>query len=248
LSGGLNQITIIWCDEDLLVIDKPAGMLALPDGYDPSLPHVKSVLLPRYGQLWIVHRLDRDTSGLMVLARNAASHKDLNTQFQERTVKKIYKALVIGNPEWEQKRLDKPLKLNVGRRHRTRIDLENGKHSATMITVRERFEDYCLVDAVPETGRRHQIRVHLAGEGYPIACDSLYGDQKALLRSEISSQSQADSASSDVLLTRIALHSSSINLDHPGNRQRCEFESKLPSDLELTLEILRDNILDLTGK
>jgi RluA family pseudouridine synthase len=248
MKGGLDQITIIWCDEDLLVIDKPAGMLALPDGYDPALPHVKSVLLPSYGPLWIVHRLDRDTSGLMVLARNAAAHKDLNTQFQERTVKKIYRALVIGNPEWEQKRVEKPLKLNIGRRHRTRIDLENGKHSATIITVRERFDGYCLVDAVPETGRRHQIRVHLAGEGYPIACDSLYGNQKVMLRSDIGQRSQADSTSRDILLARTALHSSSINLDHPGDRQRCQFESQLPIDLELTLEILRDNIPDLPGK
>jgi RluA family pseudouridine synthase len=248
MSGDLNQIAIIWCDEDLLVIDKPAGMLALPDGYDPSLPHVKSVLSPRYGPLWIVHRLDRETSGLMVLARNAASHKDLNTQFQERRVKKIYTAIIIGNPVWKQKRLDKPLTLNVGRRHRTRIDLENGKHSETLITVRERLKYYCLVDAEPETGRRHQIRAHLAGEGYPIVCDSLYGKQKALLRSDISSRYQAGSSTNDTLLARTALHSSSITLDHPGSQQRCKFESKISSDLELTLEFLRDSIPDLRGK
>ncbi|MCK4727185.1 MAG: RNA pseudouridine synthase, partial [Anaerolineales bacterium] len=132
----LTHIPILWSDKDLLVIDKPAGMLALPDGYDPSVPHVKSVLSPEHGPLWIVHRLDRFTSGVMVLARNAEAHQQLNTQFQDRKVKKTYRALVLGSPEWDRKLVELPLRINTGRLHRTVVDLSKGKPSATQFTVR----------------------------------------------------------------------------------------------------------------
>jgi len=236
LQVELTQISIIWGDKDLLVIDKPAGMLALPDGYDPALPHVKSLLSPRYGPLWIVHRLDRFTSGVMVLARNAEAHQRLNTQFQERKVKKKYSALVLGNPEWDRKIVALPLKINAGRRHRTVIDLINGKPSVTQFVVCERFKDYCLIEAVPETGRRHQIRAHLLSEGYPVACDSLYGNQIEIQRSELDPQWQPG----DPVLKRPGLHARSIELVHPLDDQMSVFESPLASDLELTLKIMRN--------
>ncbi len=235
----MNQIAVIWSDEHLLVIDKPAGMLAVQDGYDPELPHIRSVLETSFGQLWVVHRLDKDTSGVMLLARSAAAHRDLNAQFQDRLVKKRYTAIISGNPDWDRKIIEKPLRANVGHRHRTIVDQKAGKPCVTVVKVLERFFDYCLVEAAPETGRRHQIRAHLAGEGYPIVCDGLYGIQEQLLRSNVDRQPQSESVGGEILIARVALHASSIEIDLPQIGSRRKFESRLPGDFERVLEMMR---------
>jgi RluA family pseudouridine synthase len=214
-------------------------MLAVQDGYDPELPHIRSVLETSFGPLWVVHRLDKDTSGVMLLARSAAAHRDLNTQFQDRSVKKSYNAIIIGNPDWDQKRIVKPLRVNVGHRHRTIVDLEGGKPCVTGVKVIERFVGYCLVEAAPETGRRHQIRAHLAGEGYPIVCDGLYGNQEQLLRSNIDRQPRSESVGDEILIARIALHASSIEIDLPQIGSRRKFESQFPVDFERALVMMR---------
>jgi len=235
----LTHIPVIWSDKDLLVIDKPAGILSLPDGYDPSLPHLKSILSPIHGPLWIVHRLDRYTSGVMVLARGLEAHQKLNIQFQERKVKKAYRALVLGNPEWDQKSIELPLRVNTGRRHRTVVDLDRGKPSATHFSVHERFKDYSLIEAIPETGRRHQIRAHLSNEGYPVVCDRLYGNQREIRRSEIDAHFHPGMEPGGPVLTRAGLHARSIGFIHPIDGQKTNFKSPLASDMQLMLNILR---------
>src|SRR5512136_520643 len=101
-------VPILYIDDVLLVIDKPAGLPSLPDGYNPATPHVRSLLEPIFGRVWFVHRLDRDTSGVLLLARSAAAHRILNTQFDQRQVKKVYHALVYGSPDWVAKTVDLP--------------------------------------------------------------------------------------------------------------------------------------------
>ena len=100
---------LLYEDDHILIINKPSGLLTLPHGYDPTLPHLKSILEPTYGRLWIAHRLDRETSGIIALARSKAAHRHLNTQFQARKVDKIYHALVVGTPPWDEKRVEIPL-------------------------------------------------------------------------------------------------------------------------------------------
>ena len=231
----MTDIPILWSDQDLLVINKPAGMLSLPDGYDPSLPHVKSVLSPIYGDLWIVHRLDRETSGVMVLAYNADAHQGLNTQFQNRVVKKVYLALVLGCPDWDQKIVQLPLRTNVGRRHRTIVDRDEGKQSETRFDVLERFMDFCMIEARPGTGRRHQIRAHLSSEGYPIAFDSLYGPRQT----DFAVHFQGEINPGEPVMERTALHASSIEFTHPGSGQSCHIEAPLARDMHLALRLLR---------
>lgn len=232
-------VPVLWCDEYILVIDKPAGLLSTPDGYDPAAPHVKAVLAPHYQPLWIVHRLDRFTSRVMVLARSTSAHRQLNTQFQERQIKKAYLALVVGHPTWERIVVDQPLCENVGRRHRTVVDMQNGKPSVTRLEVLERFDSYCLIEASPETGRRHQIRAHLSAEGFPIAGDSLYGSKLETFRSDITHNFPDDLQSGEFLLNRPALHARSIEFEHPITHKRALFETPYPRDTMLMFDTLR---------
>ncbi len=216
------EVPVIWRDESLLVVNKPPGLLTLPDGYEPTAPHLKSVLSPDHDPLWIVHRLDRDTSGVIVLACSAQAHRHLNTQFQERSVSKIYHALVAGEPDWDRKIIELALKVDGDRRHRTVVDIQNGKESVTRLKVLERFDRFSLMEAVPESGRRHQIRAHLHAEGLLIVGDALYGT-----RSELQ------------MLARSALHARSIELTHPISEDKLSFEALYPKDFESVLNRLR---------
>lgn len=201
-----SEIRIIYQDEALLAIDKPAGLHTLPDGYNPNLPHVRGLLESEFGRLWFVHRLDRMTSGVLLLARNAEAHRNLNTQFEQHLVRKIYHALVIGSPAWQETTSSLPLRTNVGHRHRTVVDVRHGKPAVTHLRVLKRFEQNALVQAAPETGRTHQIRAHLAALGHPLLGDVLYGG----------------GISPDGMF----LHARSLEIDHPltGVRLRLEAE------------------------
>jgi tRNA pseudouridine32 synthase/23S rRNA pseudouridine746 synthase len=231
------QTEILWLDDALLVINKPAGLPTLPDGYNPDLPHVKSILEPSYGRLWIVHRLDKDTSGVLLLARSAQAHRHLNTQFEQRQVEKIYHALVVGVPEWVENTIDLPLRPNGDRKHRTVIDAQRGKPAVTRLRILERFECYALVEAIPETGRTHQIRAHLAAAGWPIACDLLYGksDQPEMH----TSRGEQCSPAEPPLLDRLGLHARCLEITHPVTGERMKFTAPYPQELEAALKRLR---------
>lgn len=233
------NIKVIFQDAHILVLNKPPGLLSLPDGYDPCAPHIKSVLSPKFGPLWIVHRLDRFTSGVIVLARDAQSHRHLNIQFQEHTVEKFYHALVLGNPPWDKKTIDLPLKVNGNRKHRTIVNVSSGKPSITHLEILERFNDFSLVEAIPESGRRHQLRSHLAAEGIPIACDALYGIGCAIGLSRVDFPRGQEDPLTNTLLSRTGLHARSIRFTHPATREECFFEARYPEDLKSTLEFLR---------
>jgi RluA family pseudouridine synthase len=234
MAVGIS-IEVIFQDDSLLVVNKPSGLATLPDGYNPTLPHIKSVLEEQYGPLWMVHRLDKDTSGVLVLARSASAHRSLNSQFEHRQVSKVYHALVDGTPDWQQRTVSLPLLANGDRQHRTVVDLHTGKSAVTHLTIIERFGKCCLLQAVPETGRTHQIRAHLAALGLYIIGDKLYtrrADQQ-----EKDNVSQIDpSVGSGVTM---ALHAQSIELSHPLSGQRLKFTAPYPPELAALLERMR---------
>jgi len=225
MSAIEPPVPILYVDDVLLVINKPAGLPSLPDGYDPAAPHVRSLLEPHFGRVWIVHRLDRDTSGVLLLARSAGAHRLLNMQFDQRQVKKVYHALVNGSPDWDEKMVDLPLRVNVGHKHRTAVDPARGKPAVTHLRVMERFAGYALVEAAPETGRTHQIRAHLVAAGYPLLADELYGSQ---------TESQAAPP-----MPRLALHARALTFMHPVQGILLRVESPYPEDFTQALERLR---------
>lgn len=218
---------VLYVDEHLLVINKPSGLRVLPDGYDPEIEHVRSVLEPHFGRLWIVHRLDKETSGVCLLARTAEAHRALNLQFDWRSVEKTYHALVAGNPAWEAKTIDLPLRVNGDRRHRTVVDFERGKAAITLCKRLEVFEGFSLLSIQPKTGRTHQIRAHLAHLGHPILGDVLYGVPVC-------------ASSEPLAVERLALHAFAISIDHPQNGKRLGWTAAYPPDFESWLERLRN--------
>jgi RluA family pseudouridine synthase len=235
-KGGLQ---VLYQDEALLVVNKPAGLPSLPDGYDPAAPHVKSLLEPIFGALWIVHRLDRDTSGVLALARTAQAHQALNAAFAGRHVHKRYHALVIGGPPWDEQRVSLPLRPDGDRRHRTIIDSSRGKPAATDFEVLERYRGYTLLQAVPLTGRTHQIRAHLAALGYPLAGDDLYGPGGGIYLSQMKPGFSCGAKGECALIARLALHACDLSFDHPLLGNRLSFEAPYPNDYSGALRQLR---------
>lgn len=217
----MSEVSIIWADSYLVVVNKPAGLPTLPDGYVKDAPNLVEILNRVYDRVWVVHRLDRDTSGVIVFARSAEIHRALNAQFDTRRVSKIYHAIVRGKPAWDAIVVDQPLRPDGDRRHRTLIDSVRGKPAVTHLRVIERFDQYALIEAAPETGRTHQIRAHLAFQGYPIVADALYGDGQGV-----------DG------LTRLGLHARSLSFEHPITHKIVRFDAPYPEDFTSALKSL----------
>ncbi len=165
---------ILYEDQDLLLINKPCGLLSVPDGYDHLLPHLKSVLEPDYGEIWIVHRLDKETSGVMVVARNANSHRELNKQFRLRKIEKKYHGLVTPLPPWQEMDIQLPLLANADRKHRTRVNTKTGKDAHSNCRIKKRFKLGALLEIQIHTGISHQIRAHLRAYNLALLGDNLY--------------------------------------------------------------------------
>ena len=169
------MVSILFEDEDVVVVDKPEGLAAIPE----RRPEADSLLDLLEGQrdekLYIVHRIDKDTSGAIIFARNAQAHRFLNQQFEARQASKTYLTLVHGVVTEDTGTIDRPLRqCGSGR---VAVDSERGKPSVTDFCVIERHPSHTLVEAYPRTGRRHQIRVHLYHLGHPIAGDPFYGER-----------------------------------------------------------------------
>jgi RluA family pseudouridine synthase len=212
------DLPILFGDEHLMAVNKPAGLPTLPDGYDKSAPCLVNLLKQQTGRVWVVHRLDKDTSGVILVARTAEVHRTLNRAFDSRQVSKVYQAIVAGVPQWDEFTVDLPLRPDGDRRHRTVIDRQRGKPAVTRLRVIERFAQLTLIEALPETGRTHQIRAHLAAINLPLAGDALYG---------------GDSAHS--IIERTALHACLIELEHPVTRQPLHVEAPCPPDFAQAL-------------
>jgi RluA family pseudouridine synthase len=230
---------ILFQDDALLVVNKPAGLSTLPDGYNPSLPHIKSVLERQYGPLWIVHRLDKETSGVLLLARSSEAHRSLNTQFEKHLVSKLYHALLAGIPEWQVQTVNLPLRPNGDRQHRTVIDPQAGKPAVTHLKVLERFKRYCLVEAIPETGRTHQIRAHLSVLGLSIIGDKLYGERITHQDEGKAHPSQQGHDPLIRLTEGMGLHARSLEITHPVTGERLKFTAHYPVELMAVLKQLR---------
>jgi 23S rRNA pseudouridine1911/1915/1917 synthase len=234
-------ITIVHQDAQLLVVDKPAGLVVHPGAgvaggtlvnallhHVPDLSGVGGVLRPG-----IVHRLDRGTSGLLVVAKDDRTHRALTRQLSQRSVLKEYRAIVLGVPRDRHGTVTAPIGRHPVQRKKMAIRKEGGREAITQYEVLEALHAAALLGVRIHTGRTHQIRVHLSWIGHPVAGDTTYGGTRTA--------ASGRGAVQDALaaLTRPALHAARLAFDHPETGQRMVFESPLPRDLMELLERLR---------
>lgn len=238
-------LKIIHEDASLLVLDKAADLVVHP-GNGRQDGTIANALAFHVGELsdiggdmrpGIVHRLDRDTTGVMVVAKTNRAHFSLSTQFQERTTRKEYLAIVEGEPELDGDIVNRPLGRSTSDPSKIVVDERSGKQAETRYEVLERFEGFALVRCLPKTGRTHQIRVHLKSIGHPIVCDPTYGRRAKIRLSDIGGAGQADE--DRVLLERQALHAHRLTIFHPLEGEAVTYTSELHDDMEGLLEALR---------
>ena len=232
-------LVVLYEDATLLAIDKPPGMVVHPAAGSRS-GTVVNALLHRLGPLegvgavdrpGLVHRLDKDTSGVLLVARTIGALEALARQFRARTVEKRYTALVHGSVRGEHGAIDRPIGRDPHDRKRMSVRARRARAAVTRFTVRERLPGATLLDVAPETGRTHQIRVHLASIGHPIVGDSVYGGRRR----------RAAGEAGEVLAAcpRQALHAARLVVTHPRDGRRVMLEAPLPADLRGVLDALR---------
>lgn len=225
------SLNILYEDSDVIVIDKPQGMVVhpAPGHYSGTVVnalmyHCKDSLSGINGCMrpGIVHRIDMNTSGIIVAAKSDAAHKSLAVQFAEHSINRRYRAIVVGNIKEDTLTVDKPIGRNPRDRKKMAV-VEGGKRAVTHFTVLERFGKYTYIEASLETGRTHQIRVHMAYSGHPLLGDNIYGSEKQPYK-----------------LMGQVLHAGVLGFVHPATGEYMEFRSEVPEYFEKLLEMFRE--------
>lgn len=232
-------IDTLYEDDDLIVVNKPAGLRTVPDRFDATLPSLNKLLEAKVGsKIWIVHRLDMDTSGVICFAKNEASHRYLSILFQEHEVGKFYAGLVIGIVNPPEGRIEGPIAEHPAQNGKM-IVARKGKMAVTDYKVVEQWPLFSLVQFQIHTGRTHQIRVHMQSIGHPIVCDELYGDGKPFMLSAIKRKyhlSGKDEAERP-LLSRLALHAYRLQFIKEDGAEVVA-EAPLPKDISACVKQL----------
>jgi 23S rRNA pseudouridine1911/1915/1917 synthase len=238
-------LEILYQDDDIAVINKPAGLMVHPAGrimtgtlvnallyHLNNLSGINGILRPG-----IVHRLDKDTTGVMIVAKNDTAHRQLAAQFENRAIEKIYKALVWGHFETSRGVISKPIARSASNRKKM-VSGTRGKPSETHYKVCESFPYLTFLEIYPKTGRTHQIRSHFASIGCPVFGDAMYRGT-ARRAAHLTAQERTEAHQLLKTIHRQALHAAEITFTHPRTNERSRFSAPLPEDLELLLELMR---------
>jgi RluA family pseudouridine synthase len=236
---------ILYEDDAVIAFDKPSGLPVAPDRRDRTGENLQQLVLARLGPAPAnVHRLDADTSGLVLYAKTKPALDFLSGQFQAKTVVKVYQAITTGIPAAEEYTVDLVLKEDEARPGVMCVVKKHGHASVTDVTVREKFPrpagraGFACLECRPRTGRNHQVRVHLAASGTPILNDPLYGNGTSLLLSDLK-RGYKGREEEKPLITRLALHAGALTFTHPLTREKMTLVAPLPNDLEVALKYLR---------
>jgi 23S rRNA pseudouridine1911/1915/1917 synthase len=240
-------IEVVYEDEALTVVNKPPGMVVHPakGNWRGTLVNALQFHYDTLSQVGgenrpgIVHRLDRDTTGLIIIAKDDAAHRQIARAFEERKVAKEYLAIVSGVPRRDSDYIERTIGFHPTVREKMAIRLpeDGGKEAVTFYEVAERFEGYALVRCKPQTGRTHQIRVHLAHIGHPVVADKAYSGRDRLTLGDLAGP---DAPGADaVLIARQALHAHALRFTHPLTGRELSLTAPLPADMAAVLDALR---------
>jgi 23S rRNA pseudouridine1911/1915/1917 synthase len=249
-------IEIVYDDEHLTVVNKPAGMVTHParGNWRGTLVNALQFHFDRLSTLagenrpGIIHRLDRDTTGLLVVAKDERIHHKLALQFERRSVQKEYLALVYGVPQRDSDYIEQPIGFHPVSREKMAIRSapDGGKSAVTFYQVEERFRGYALVRCLPKTGRTHQIRIHLTHIGHPIVADKLYSGRDRLTLEALRNPERRDirlfETEETTLIDRQALHAHRLKFEHPATHEVLSLTGALPADMTRTIEALRTHL------
>ena len=233
-----NNFSIVFENDDFVAINKPSGLLTIPDR-EQSEKSLKEFLIEKYGSIFTVHRLDKDTSGLVLFAKNENAHKYLSRLFEERKVEKYYLAVVTGMPVNKTGTIDAPITEHLTHKGLMTIH-KSGKPSLTTYEVLDANKYFSLVSFQLHTGRTHQIRVHSKNIGHPVACDPLYGDGKPVLLSSVKKRfrlSKHDEKERP-MINRLALHSYKLIFDDI-NGMKHELTAEMPKEFRALMSQLK---------
>jgi 23S rRNA pseudouridine955/2504/2580 synthase/23S rRNA pseudouridine1911/1915/1917 synthase len=240
MASSKNKFEVVFENDEFIAINKPAGMLSIPDR-EQSEKSLKEYLIDLYVSIFTVHRLDKDTSGLILFAKSETAHKFFSMLFEERKIEKFYVGIVLGSPNNTSGLIDAPIA-----EHGTQKGLmtvhRNGKPSSTSYEVLEANKHYSLVSFQLHTGRTHQIRVHSKNIGHPLACDPLYGDGKSVLLSAIKKKFKLSKHDEEErpMINRLALHSYKlIFTDSKGELH--EITATIPKEFRALMTQLKKN-------
>ena len=224
---------LIYDDQDIIVLDKAGHVLTIPDRFDQSKKNLKSMMDNRFGSIYVVHRLDFETSGVIIFARNEAAHQNLSEQFYNQKITKEYLAITVA-PEEEQGIISAPIEEIDSKRGSYKTG-RRGKESTTEFEVIERFGKYALLKLTPYTGRTHQIRVHLKHNKTPLVTDKKYGKSNEFYLSQLKKVRLRKHENERPLLKRSSLHSYQLSFQHPSDNRALTFSAPLHKDMKAVI-------------
>jgi len=224
---ALSPYSVIFDNADFIAVNKASGVSVGGDRWDEAAVRLDKLLCKDLGigKIFTVHRIDKDTSVIVIFAKNNETHRSLSIAFEKRQIKKRYTVIVHGRPSWKETVCELPLIPNGNKKNMTIVDKYRGKESVTKFIVTCSAGNYTVLEAIPETGRTHQIRVHAAAIGHPVVCDSLYGKENPVFLSSFKRGWRGDPHEEKPLLKRLGLHA---------------LELTLPDDQILTAPLSRD--------
>jgi len=228
---GKKRWNILFEDDHIIVVDKPAGLLSIPDRYSEDVPNLLSALRAYRDEIFVNHRLDKDTSGIILYSKSAASHQKFSELFESRKIDKKYKAIVHGVPIEEIGKIELKIALSKNKRKQMVID-QKGKLAISKYRILETWQNYSLLEVKIITGRMHQIRIHMKAINCPIVCDSTYGNEEGFFLSSIKRKYRRNKEVAEKpLLKRMALHAHELSFVHPFTNEEMILNSELPKDM-----------------